>query len=162
MPVIDGHADVARNIERLVRGCHILGIPALLTEQYVKGLGPTVASVREAFGERYQPIEKDCFSAHGCSAFAAQLAALERNQVLVAGVEAHVCVHQTVADLLGAGFEVHLVSDAVSSRAPQNKAVALQRLTAEGATLTSTEMALFELLITSGTEEFRAVSRLVK
>jgi nicotinamidase-related amidase len=164
MPVIDGHRDVERNIDRLVRGSHILGIPVLLTEQYVKGLGPTVAAVRSAFEETagYNPIEKDCFSAHGCTAFAAQLGALERKQVLVAGVEAHVCVYQTVKDLLAAGFEVHVVADAVSSRSAQNKAIALQRLGAGGAKLTSTEMALFELLVTSGTDEFRAISRLVK
>jgi nicotinamidase-related amidase len=164
MPVIDGHADVERNVARLVRGSHILGIPALLTEQYVKGLGPTVAAVRNAFDESigYRPIEKDCFSAHGCTAFTAQLGALERNQVLVAGAEAHVCVYQTVKDLLAAGFEVHVVADAVSSRSAQNKAIALQRLAADGAKLTSTEMVLFELLVTSGTDEFRAISRLVK
>src|SRR5687768_5313605 len=85
MPVIDGRDEVVRNIDRLVRGCHILGVPALLTEQYVKGLGATVASVREAFEESggYGPIEKNCFSAQGCDPFAAQLAALERKQVLV-------------------------------------------------------------------------------
>ena len=164
MPVIDGHREVERNVDRLVRGSHILGIPALLTEQYVKGLGPTVAAVRKAFDETigYRSIEKDCFSAHGCTAFAAQLGALERNQVLVAGVETHVCVYQTVKDLLAAGFEAHVVADAVSSRTVQNKTIALQRLTADGAKLTSTEMALFELLNTSGTDEFRAISRLVK
>jgi nicotinamidase-related amidase len=153
-----------RNIERLVRGCHILGIPALLTEQYVKGLGATVASVREAFEESggYRPIEKNCFSAQGCDPFAAQLAALERTQVLVAGVETHVCVYQTIQDLLAAGFEVTVIADAVSSRTAENKSIALQRLTFEGAKISSTEMALFELLAVSGSEEFRAISKLVK
>jgi nicotinamidase-related amidase len=164
MPVIDGHQDVARNVERLVRGCHVLGVPALLTEQYVKGLGPTIESVRGAFDETigYRPIEKACFSAHGCEPFTAQLAALERKQILIAGVEAHVCVYQTVVDLLAAGYEVTIAADAVSSRAPQNRAIALQRMNAEGAKISSTEMILFELLRTSGSEEFRAISRLVK
>ena len=164
MPVIDGHEEVARNIERLVRGCHILGVPALLTEQYVKGLGRTIESVRRAYEETigYRPIEKACFSAHGCEPFTAQLAALERKQLLVAGVEAHVCVHQTVLDLLGAGYDVTLIADATSSRTPQNKAIALQRMLSEGAKISSTEMVLFELLRVSGSDEFRAISRLIK
>ena len=164
MPVIDSADDVARNIDRLVRGAHILGVPALLTEQYVKGLGPTIDPVRIAFEETsgYKPIEKACFSAHGCEAFAAQLAALERTQVLVAGVETHVCVYQTVSDLLRAGLEVTIVADAVSSRTPRNREIALQRLVSEGVKLSSTEMALFELLGVSGTDDFRAISRLVK
>lgn len=158
MPVIDRADEVLRNIERLVRGSHILGIPALLTEQYVKGLGPTVDVVRVAFEEThgYRPMEKACFSA------VAAVSDSARRQIVVAGVEAHVCVYQTVIDLLAAGFEVTIVADAVSSRAPENKAIALQRMVAEGAKLSSTEMALFELCVTSGTDEFRAISRLVK
>src|SRR5687767_5411202 len=162
MPVIDGAKGVLRNIDRLIRGVHTLGIPVLLTEQYVKGLGPTVEVIREALGESYKPIEKDCFSAQGCSAFAAQLAALARRQVVIAGVETHVCVYQTVLDLLAAGFEVTLAADAMSSRTPENKAIALQRMISEGAKLSSTEMALFELTGVSGTDEFRGISRLVK
>lgn len=164
MPVIDDHAGITRNIDRLVRGCHILNVPALLTEQYVKGLGPTVVPVRQAFEDTigYRPIEKNCFSAQRCDPFAAQLATLERKQVVVAGIETHVCVYQTCIDLLSDGYEVTIIADAVSSRTPQNKAIALQRMIAEGVRLSSTEMALFELLRQSGTEEFRAISRLVK
>lgn len=136
----------------------------MLTEQYVKGLGPTIDPVRVAFEESggYKPIEKACFSAHGCEPFAAQLAALERTQVLVAGVEAHVCVYQTVADLLRAGLSVTVLADAVSSRSPHNREIALRRMVSDGVKLSSTEMALFELLGVSGTDEFRAISRLVK
>lgn len=164
MPVIDGRDEVERNIDRLVRGCHILGIPALLTEQYVKGLGPTVAPVRQAFEETsgYRPIEKDCFSAPRCDPFAEQLAALGRKQILVAGVETHVCVYQSILDLLAGGHEVAIVADAVSSRTHENKSIALERLQSEGAKISSTEMALFELLVVSGTETFRAIAKLVK
>ena len=158
MPVIDGADDVIRNIERLVRGSHLLGVPALLTEQYVKGLGPTVDAIRNAFEEThgYEPVEKMCFSG------AEPLASLERKQIIVAGVETHVCVYQTVIDLLGSGFEVTIVADAVSSRTQRNREIALQRLISEGAKLSSTEMVLFELLGVSGTDEFRAISRLIK
>jgi nicotinamidase-related amidase len=164
MPVIDAHEAVVRNIERLVRGSHILGVPALLTEQYVKGLGPTIETVQRAFAETigYRPIEKQCFSAHGCEAFIAQLAAIGRRQILVAGVETHVCVYQTVVDLLAAEYDVTVIADAVSSRTPENRNIGLQRMLAEGAKISSTEMALFELLVVSGTDEFRSVSKLVK
>jgi len=153
-----------RNIDRLIRGCHILGVPALLTEQYVKGLGPTVEPVRRAFEETngYAPIEKSCFSAFGCEGFSTQLASLGRKQILVAGVEAHVCVYQTIEDLLARDFLVSVVADAVSSRTTQNRDLALRRLASDGAKLSSTEMALFELTVASGTDEFRAISRLVK
>src|SRR5437870_9672201 len=123
MPVIDGHEEVARNIERLVRGCKVLDIPALLTEQYVKGLGPTVPSIRRAFEESgvYEPIEKNCFSAYGCAEFVTELRLLSKKQAIVAGIEAHVCVYQTMIDLLANGYEVTVVADAVGSRAASNK-----------------------------------------
>jgi len=164
MPAIDRQGELERNVDRLVRGTHVLGIPALLTEQYVRGLGETVEPIRRAFAETggYHPMEKSCFSANRCTPFAMKLRQLDRSQVLLAGVEAHVCVYQTASDLLAAGFEVHLVADAVSSRSPENKEIALRRLVADGVRLTSTEMALFELLATSGTDEFRAISKLVK
>ena len=164
MPVIDGADDVVANIERLVRGCKLLDVPAILTEQYVKGLGPTVAPLRATFEEThgYEPIEKACFSSYGCGEFVAALRNLRKKQLLVAGVETHVCVWQTVLDLLGNGYDVSVVADAVSSRTPRNRDIALRRMEREGAHLTTTEMALFELLVTSGTDEFRAISKLVK
>ena len=164
MPVIDGREQIERNLERLIRGCHVLGVPAAVTEQYVKGLGPTVEPVRRALEETmgYDPVEKDCFSAQGLPAFVAQMKASGRTQVLLAGVETHVCVYQTGADLLAAGYDVSIVADAVSSRTASNRDIAIRRLIAEGARLTSTEMALFELCGRSGTDEFRAISRLVK
>lgn len=164
MPVIDQREDLERNIGRLIRGCHVLDIPTLLTEQYVKGLGQTVEPVRRALLETYgyRPIEKSCFSAWGCGELQAELRTVKKKHVLLAGVEAHVCVYQSAVDLMATGHEVTLIADAVSSRTPRNREIAVQRLTAEGAHLSSTEMALFELLVEAGTEEFRAISRLVK
>jgi nicotinamidase-related amidase len=164
MPVIDGADAVIRNIERLIRGCHILGVPILLTEQYVKGLGPTVEPVRRALEDTcgYAPIEKSCFSAYGCEDFSTRLAGLGRKQVLLAGVETHVCVYQTVEDLLARDLSVSVIVDAVSSRTAQNKEIALRRFVSDGVKLSSAEMALFELTVASGTEEFKAISRLVK
>jgi nicotinamidase-related amidase len=164
MPVIENADAVLANIERLVRSCHILGVPTLVTQQYTKGLGPTVAPVQRALEESsgYNPIEKMCFSAARCEPFAAQVSALDRRLVLVAGVETHVCVYQTARDLLAKNLSVSIVADAVSSRTAQNREIALQRLLADGATITSTEMALFELTGVSGTDEFRAISKLVR
>jgi nicotinamidase-related amidase len=153
MPVIANREQVEANIVRLIRGSQILGVPILITEQYVKGLGHTVKAVREALGDAYEPIEKSCFSGYR---------PLERKQVIVAGVETHVCVYQTVSDLLANGYEVTIIADAVSSRTVENKEIALRRLTSDGAKLSSTEMALFELTVASGTDEFRAISKLVK
>lgn len=163
-PVMHERFEMEKNIERLIRGAHVLGVPVLVTEQYVKGLGRTVEPLRAALEETcgYRPIGKNCFSAHGCEPFAAQLAALERRQVILAGIEAHVCVFQTALDLLPAGLTVAVAADAVSSRTARNREIALQRLTAEGVLLSSTEMALFELLGAAGTEEFRAVSKIIK
>lgn len=164
MPVIDAAEDVLRNVERLIRGCHVLGVPVLLTEQYPKGLGTTVESVRRALQEAggYKPIEKSCFSAHGCAGFESELDAMQRTQILVCGVETHVCVYQTAMDLLRDEYDVTIVADAVSSRTPENKRIALERLSSEGVKLSSTEMALFELLVAAGTDEFKAISKLVK
>jgi len=164
MPAIDRAGEVEANIERLVRGCRILDVPALLTEQYVKGLGGTVPRVRRAFEETggYAPVEKMCFSAKGEGEFVAALRGLRKKQVLVCGIEAHVCVYQTVGDLLAAGYDVTVIADAVSSRTAENRAIALQRMAGDGAKLSSTEMALFELLGVSGTEEFVQILKLVK
>jgi nicotinamidase-related amidase len=163
MPAISGREEVERNIVRLIRGCAVLRIPALATEQYVKGLGPTVGGVRRAFEETsgFTPFEKLSFSAARCTAFAEQLAASGRTQVLLCGVEAHVCVYQTALDLQSR-FEIHLATDAVSSRSAANKELAVRRLEREGILLTSTEMALFELCGQAGNDEFRAISRLIK
>lgn len=164
MPVIHDGEALLRNIERLVRGCRTLDVPIVVTEQYVRGLGPTVEPLRRALEESgaYEPAEKNTFSAFGSGEFTASLRVLKKKHVLVAGVEAHVCVYQTVTDLIAAGYAVSLVADAISSRTARNRELATQRMLSEGALLTSTEMALFEMTVTSGTDEFRAISRLIK
>ncbi|MCE5270621.1 hydrolase [bacterium] len=161
MPVIDNTERVTLNIRRLVQGAGVLGLPVLATEQYPKGLGLTVASVRELLDNSCLR-EKLTFSCLGEPAILGFLKTAARGTVLVCGAEAHVCVSQTVHDLLAAGFRVHVAADAVSSRDPENRRLALERMARAGATITSTEAALFELLERAGTEQFRAVSKLVK
>jgi nicotinamidase-related amidase len=162
--VIDDIDGVEANIERLVRGAALLGVPSVVTEQYPKGIGPTTSGIRSAFEEAgsFEPIQKMCFSSWGCSEFAEKIRASGRTQIIVTGIEAHVCVHQTTLDLLDQGFSVWIVADAVSSRTARNREIAVQRMAGEGARLTSTEMALFEMTVEAGTDTFKAISRLVK
>ena len=144
----------------LVDACTALGVPVVATEQYPKGLGATVddlaarlpdaAIVKETFSCAREPEAQQAIQATG------------RRQVIVTGIEAHVCVLQTVIDLLDDGFEVHVPHDAVNSRRPSDKHWALHRMSSAGAVITATESALFELLERCGTDEFRAVSKLVK
>lgn len=162
LTVIDRSDELVASLKKLTAGTRILGIPIVITEQYVKGLGATVESLRDALADSYQPIEKACFSSYGCESFRLALERLGRKQVLLAGIEAHVCVYQTAIDLLSNGYEVHLLEDAVNSRTSENREIAIRRLMQEGAKLTSVEMALFELTVTSGTDEFRAISKIVK
>jgi len=147
--------DVARKTATLVEAARILGVPAIVTEQYPKGLGRTVDEVG-LNGEAV--LEKTVFAASQADGF--DLGG--RDQALVCGIEAHVCVHQTVEDLRARGVEVHLCADAIASRDPANKAVALERAERAGAVPTTVEMALFELCGRAGTEEFKAVQGLVK
>ena len=148
---------VVANAATLVRGARILGVPIVVTEQYPKGLGRTVPEVAEHLNG-VEPIEKTCFSAERADGFDDH----GRRQVLVCGIESHVCVSQTVHDLLDRGLEVHVARDAVSSRTEENREVGIRRMETAGAIVTSVETALFELLGAAGTDEFKQVQALVK
>ncbi|MGH2956838.1 MAG: isochorismatase family protein [Solirubrobacterales bacterium] len=148
---------VARATATLVEGAETIGIPVVVSEQYPKGLGETAPEVAERLPEGVEPIEKVCFSAAEADGF--DLGA--RDQALVCGVETHVCVKQTVLDLLGGGTEVQVAEDAVGSRTEENKRVGLHKMERAGAVLTSVETALFELLGRAGTDEFKRVQKLI-
>jgi nicotinamidase-related amidase len=151
----------ARNTAILVQGARRLGLPVLVTEQYPKGLGHTVPEVAEHL-DGISPIEKVAFSAVDACGFHSGLGDTERDQVLLCGIEAHVCVNQTAEDLLAGGFEVHVATDAVSSRTEHNCDLGLHKMEHSGACLTSVETALFELLRAAGTPEFKDVQRLIR
>lgn len=149
---------------RLIRGCQALGVPVIATEQYPAGLGPTCQNVRELLGTE-APIEKLLFSAYVQGvrdAIAARAGASSRAQVIVTGTEAHVCVQQTVLDLLRDGKDVWVCADAVSSRRPFDCEIALQRMRQAGAVITTTESVLFELLGQAGTDDFKRILKIVK
>lgn len=148
------------NIGILQEAAKELGIPQIATEQYVKGLGETLCVLKDRLAE--PAIEKMTFSCCGETPFPDRLKALGRKQVIITGMETHVCVLQTVLELLDAGFVVHLVRDAVMSRRKDNWFVGLETARAAGAVITSTEAALFQLLKVAGTEEFKKLSKLVR
>ena len=150
------------NVERMVRGAQILELPILWTEQVPEKLGETIPQICEPLREISQPISKVSFSCCGNKSFMKQLKSLTTNHVLITGLETHVCVYQTARDLLNMGYKVQVVADAVSSRTLENKQLGLERMKEAGARLTSTEMALFELLRVAEGPKFKAISKLVK
>lgn len=150
---------VLANAKRLAQGASLLGLPVVVTEQYPKGLGRTVPPLAEVL-KGAAHFEKVTFSALGAPGLLEHLARFP--QVLLAGIESHVCVCQTGLDLLAAGRQTFVVADAVSSRTPENHRFGLDRLRMAGAVVVSTEMALFECLGTAAAPEFKAVQGLVK
>jgi nicotinamidase-related amidase len=152
-PAVQNFDDVVENTRRLMEGAKILGMPVIVTEQYPKGLGRTVDELGHV-----EPVEKTCFSAARADGFDLD----GHNQALVCGIETHVCVSQTAHDLLERGVEVHVASDAVTSRTAENREAGLHKMEQSGAILTSVETALFELLGGAGSDEFKQVQGLVK
>jgi nicotinamidase-related amidase len=148
---------VVHNAGVLLQAARVIGLPVIVTEQYPKGLGLTVPEVAEHFGET-KPLEKLDFSAWRADGFDLE----DCDQALVCGIEAHVCVEQTVQDLLDQDVEVHVAADAVTSRTTLNRKLGLEKMERSGAWVTSTEMALFELVGRAGTDEFKRIQALIK
>jgi nicotinamidase-related amidase len=149
---------VAAATARLVRGAELIAVPIVVSQQYPQGLGDTVPEVAEALPEGLEPVDKVRFSATEAEGFDLQ----GREQALVCGIETHVCVGQTVLDLLDAGLEVQIAADAVGSRTEWDSELALHRAEQAGAILTSVETALFELLRGADAAEFKQVQALIK
>jgi nicotinamidase-related amidase len=163
MPAMFDPAATLRNANILLRLAETLKLPVILTAQYVKGLGPVVPEVT-ASAPGITPIEKDSFGCFGEPGFLDQLKARapQARTLVVAGVETHICVMQTVLGALAAGYLVHVASDAVCSRTRENWRVGLERMERAGAVISSTEMVVYELLGRSGTAEFKAMLPVLK
>ena len=151
---------VAAAVARMIQGAAVLGVPVLATEQYPKGLGETIPELREVLPQ--PPLVKMHFSCGADPAFAAALEKTGRRQVIVCGMETHVCVFQTVRDLAGAGYEVHVCADAVGSRTEEHRRIGLELAREAGALVTTAETAIFDLLHQAGTPQFKKVSPLVR
>jgi isochorismate hydrolase len=152
---------VIRNICTLIAFAKEMAIPILITEQYPKGLGKTVPEIKMELG-LLSPIEKVSFSCCGVGAFNDTLNQLPRKQVILTGIETHVCVLQTANDLIHKGYEVHPVADAICSRRKLDWEIALRWMEKKGAMISTTEIIAFQLLKEAGTEEFRGLSKLLK
>lgn len=150
------------NILLLMRAAHILGIPTIVTAQNRERLGDLCPEVLDAASPGHPVLNKITFSCMRDGSIANAVDRLGRRQALLCGVETHVCVHQTAADLLAAGYEVHVAADAVSSRRELNWEMGLRRMERAGVTVTTAEMALYEIMERAGTPEFREVLRLVR
>lgn len=152
---------VVDNCLHLIEAAKLLNVPVLLNEQYPKGLGPTVNEIREAL-HPYEPLEKLTFSCFRGESFLKALEASGRKKVVLTGMETHVCVLQTVIDLLRAGYPVHVVKDATCSRTLDNFNAGAEFMRDAGAVITCTETVLFQLLEKAGTDEFKAISKRIK
>jgi nicotinamidase-related amidase len=157
--LIDGHAQIVWNIRRLIDGAKLLGLPILATEQYPQGLGPTTTELVTLLDKVF---DKTAFSCGGCEALCRELATTDKRKWLVCGIEAHVCIQQTVLDLLAEGLNIYVAADAVGSRGRFDYEIALRRMEAAGATLTTVEAALFEWCQNSKAPQFKQISKLVQ
>jgi nicotinamidase-related amidase len=161
-PHIPDFAEVAARCALVAHAARLLGVPVVVTEQYPKGLGRTAAEIRAVLPEDFEPVEKTAFSSCGASAFVARLEEAGARQILLCGIEAHVCVNQTAHDLLARGHQVHVLADCVSSRAARNRQAGLDKMMRSGALPSSAELALFELMRDARHEQFKAIQKLVK
>jgi nicotinamidase-related amidase len=160
-PFIHESEQVARNTSILIQGLKALEIPIVVTQQYTKGLGGTIPALVETLGTS-EYLEKVAFSCCDDQGFMDKLAHVDRKYIIIAGIEAHVCVLQTTIDLLEKDYLPVVVEDCISSRSPNDRRIAVERMRSEGAIVTTYESILFELLRYSGTSEFKEISKLVK
>jgi nicotinamidase-related amidase len=158
----DHREEVMRNLKVLAATAQRLQLPTLATEQYPKGLGHTLPEMKAALPTGLTPIEKVAFSCWGVEAFRSRLTASGARQVLLGGIEAHVCVLMSALDLLAAGYGVHIVADAVTSRTQANWRLAMAQLRQAGAVVTTTETVLFQLLRQADSDDFRELARLIR
>jgi nicotinamidase-related amidase len=152
---------LAARLSLLVQACRLLEIPIIVTEQYRKGLGPTAEEISTHFPSGYEPIDKMTYSAFGAPDFDLHLREHHIEQVMLCGIEAHICVSQTAHDLLQNGYQVHLLTDAISCRLPHNREVAIERLTRAGIIISSIADGTPKLC-PAGTTEFKQMQQLIK
>jgi len=161
LPVMQNPEGVVSNAVKLIKGFKTLEIPVSYTEQYPKGLGSTASEIKDELKD-LEGVQKMTFSCSGAGDLFNSFKSKGREQIVIAGIEAHVCVQQTVLDLIANGFQVNVCADAVSSRKDIDYNTALARMRGHGAEITTTESVLFELLNVCGTDEFKQISKLVK
>jgi len=159
--VMHKQEELVSNTVKLIQAASLLDVPILVTEQVPEKIGPTVPEITSVLNGR-EVIAKPCFSCCGDEAFMNVLESTQRRQIIIAGIETHVCVYQTVSDLIQKKYELQVAADAVSSRVKENKDIALDRMRTLGSGITSTEMIICELLKTSTHARFKEVMGIIK
>ncbi|MCL1982636.1 MAG: isochorismatase family protein [Clostridiales bacterium] len=171
LPGVYGRDKLEESMSRLIRGCRVLGVPVLVTQQYTKGLGPTTEKIAKALTEEipgavheasFAAIEKTAFSAMREPSFVKALLETGRRTVVIAGAETHICVQQTALDLIEDGYMVFGAMDCMSSRTLENKELGQIRMTQSGVFVTSSEAVLFDMLADSKDVNFKQISAIVK
>ena len=168
LPIVSQNEQILCNVERLVATAEILNVATIATEQYPKGLGPTVTSLSESIVSASAGLlpagmpAKTMFSCRECEPVFRSLQTRGVYNLLLCGIETHVCIAQTALDMIAAGFNVHLCVDAMGSRFPLDHEIALRRLETQGCTVTTTEAAMFELCEKAGSESFKAIAKLLR
>lgn len=160
-PHIYDNNEIVQNIVTLIKGAKILGIPVVLNEQYKKGLGETIPEIKEVL-EEYAPIDKSSFSCCADERSMQKIDSLQREHLIVAGVEAHICVLQSVLGLKNRGYKTYVAIDCIGSRKVLDKEVAVQRMIQEGIRVATLESILFEVVQNAKDEHFKDISRLIK
>lgn len=163
LPLIDQHETILGNVRKLLAAAELLNVAVGCTEQYPKGLGPTVSPIADAIKQLddSQIAEKIMFSCRECESLFQSLSNRGIHKLLLCGIESHVCVAQTALDMLASGFDVFLCVDAIGARNSVDHRIAIRRLESAGCTLTTTEAAMFEWCVKAGSDSFKAISKLV-
>ncbi len=160
-PFINENELLTKNVKKLILGLKALNVELIVTEQYSKGLGHTISEIANTIG-KFNHFEKGTFSCCGSNDICLILEEKNKKNIIIFGIESHVCVLQTVVDLISLGYQPVLVEDCVSSRSLNDKKIAIERMRKEGAIITTYESILFELCEVSGNDTFRAISKIVK
>ena len=162
VPVMEEKETFIHNSVILLKGLNTLEIPMLITQQYSKGLGMTVEPIQTVIGDTFQYFDKVTFSCYDDEAIAEKIKSYHKKNIIICGIEAHICVLQTVIDCISEGYQVIVVEDCISSRKRNDKEIAIQRMIQEGAIVTTYESILFELTRKAGSEPFKVISKLIK
>jgi len=160
--MVHDHEKVLANIHHFIKATEAFNMPVLLTEQAPHKIGATIESIKKLLPPSTKPIHKLSFSCYGCPEFVEHLKKTNKHQILVMGIETHVCVYQTVRDLRTHGYQVHLIADAVSSRHKFDHDLAIARMRDEGVTITTGEMLICELLKTAEHPKFKEIMAYIK
>lgn len=162
VPVMEEKETFINNNKILLKGLNTLEIPMLITQQYSKGLGMTVEPIQTVIGDNFQYYDKITFSCYDDEVISEKIKSYHKKNIIICGIEAHICVLQTVIDCLAEGYQVIVVEDCISSRKGNDKRIAIQRMLQEGAIVTTYESILFELTRKAGNDQFKDISKLIK